>query len=573
MIILITQLVPTWREGDDYGRVPSNTFENLNYNEMKNVHKYKFLTILTLFVLFSFYGKAQNINNFSTDLPLIIINTQGKTIVDEPKITGSMKIVANNSGVNRFTDSGNEYNGHIGIELRGRSSQHYPQKPYLFETRDASGKNLNVSILGMPEENDWILLSNYNDKSFMRNILGYMLFEQLGNYAPRARLVDVIVNNEYQGIYILTEKIKRDKNRVNIAKLKKDDIEGEELTGGYIFKIDYWNSSDSWQSPYSPINHSNYKIHFVYHYPDWDDLVTQQKNYLQNYVTSFEQALYSTHFKNENSGYPNYIDVKSFIDYFFVSEISRNNDGYKKSRYFYKDKNGKITAGPVWDFDWAWKNINECYIFKATDGSGWAYKINNCNPDVNSPGWMTRLFYDSDLKNRINCDYFDLRTNVLSDDNIYGIIDSLYNVVKNAQVQHFQKWKILGKNVGTPEIGNQPTTYLGEVEKLKDWISVRLNWLDNNMIGNCSTVGTRVFADKVETKIYPNPASTQLNVLSNEYITELRIYDITGNAIVVQSGLSTKLAHINVSSLVPGIYIAKVIGNNGKIFSEKIVIK
>jgi hypothetical protein len=186
---------------------------------------------------------------------------------------------------------------------------------------------------------------------------------------------------------------------------------------------------------------------------------------------------------------------------------------------------------------------------------------------------MTRLFYDSDLKNRINCDYFDLRTNVLSDDNIYGIIDSLYNVVKNAQVQHFQKWKILGKNVGTPEIGNQPTTYLGEVEKLKDWISVRLNWLDNNMIGNCSTVGTRVFADKVETKIYPNPASTQLNVLSNEYITELRIYDITGNAIVVQSGLSTKLAHINVSSLVPGIYIAKVIGNNGKIFSEKIVIK
>jgi hypothetical protein len=573
MEIIRTQLVPTWRERDDYGRVPSNTFENKHYNEMKNVHKYKFLTILTLFILFSFYGKAQNINNFSTDLPLIIINTQGKTIVDEPKITGSMKIVANNSGVNRFTDSGNEYNGHIGIELRGRSSQHYPQKPYLFETRDASGKNLNVSILGMPEENDWILLSNYNDKSFMRNILGYMLFEQLGNYAPRARLVDVIVNNEYQGIYILTEKIKRDKNRVNIAKLKKDDIEGEELTGGYIFKIDYWNSSDSWQSPYSPINHSNYKIHFVYHYPDWDDLVTQQKNYLQNYVTSFEQALYSTHFKNENSGYPNYIDVKSFIDYFFVSEISRNNDGYKKSRYFYKDKNGKITAGPVWDFDWAWKNINECYIFKATDGSGWAYKINNCNPDVNSPGWMTRLFYDSDLKNRINCDYFDLRTNVLSDDNIYGIIDSLYNVVKNAQVQHFQKWKILGKNVGTPEIGNQPTTYLGEVEKLKDWISVRLNWLDNNMIGNCSTVGTRVFADKVETKIYPNPASTQLNVLSNEYITELRIYDITGNAIVVQSGLSTKLAHINVSSLVPGIYIAKVIGNNGKIFSEKIVIK
>ncbi|NQU53174.1 MAG: CotH kinase family protein [Bacteroidetes bacterium] len=540
---------------------------------MANISKIYSVLFLSCFVLFSTFSRGQNVNTFSTELPLVIINTQGQTIVNDPKVNGNMKIISNTNGLNHFTDNANEYNGYIGIELRGSSSQNYPQKPFLFETRDATGSNLNVSLLGMPEENDWILLSNYNDKSFMRNILGYTLFQRLGHYAPRARLVDVIVNNQYQGIYILTEKIKRDKNRVDIAKLKEEDIAGEELTGGYIFKIDYWNNNDSWESPYSPINHPDFKVHFVYHDPDWDELVNQQKNYIKNYVTSFEQALYSANYKDAVQGYPNYIDVKSFIDYFLVSEISRNNDGFKKSRYFHKDKNGKIVAGPVWDFDWAWKNINECYIFKATDGSGWAYKVNNCNPGVKSPGWMTRLFYDDTFKNQVNCDYFDLRSNILSDDNIYGIIDSLYNVVKNPQVKHFQKWDVLGRNVGAPEVGAQATTYEGEVEKLQDWISVRLNWLDNNMLGECSTVSTRILADQVQYQIYPNPASTQLNILSNKYIIEFQIFDLTGKTIVRNSSLNTKLLHVDVTGFMPGMYIAKVFDNNGNVFSEKIIIR
>lgn len=540
---------------------------------MKFIQYIHLVSFIVLLATVCSRSAAQSINSFSTDLPLIIIDTEGRTIVDDSKVKAKMKIIANTNAVNKFTDLPNDYNGYIGIELRGSSSINYPQKPYLFETRTAAGENMNFPVLGLPEENDWLLISNYNDKSLMRNILAYQLFEKSGNYAPRTKLVDVVLNNVYQGIYILTEKIKQDSNRVNIAKLKSSDISGEEVTGGYIFKIDYWDNNNSWQSPYSPFGYPEYKIHFVYYDPDWDELVTQQKTYISNYVTSFERALYSTGFKDETQGYPKYIDVESFIDYFIVNEVARNNDGFKKSQYFHKDKNGKIVAGPVWDFDWAWKNIDECYIFSATDGSGWAYKVNACNPDVKSPGWMERLFQDEKFKNNVNCTYFEARAGYLSNEAVLSVIDSLYNVVKNAQVKHFQKWQTLGVNVGAPEVDQQPATYSGEVDKLKNWIIKRLSWLDKNMPGKCSSVGVSEIAENNGFNIYPNPATSQINVTSRNEIAYVKIYDLTGRVLYINSVVNSGSLQIDVSEFNRGMVILSLYDKNGNHYSEKVVVK
>lgn len=529
--------------------------------------------VIFLLLTLNFTGKTQSITNFTTDLPLIIINTDGKTIVDDPKIQAKMKIINNQGAVNKYTDTPNDFNGNIGIELRGASSIGYPQKPYLFETRDAAGENLDFPLLGLPAEKDWILLSNYNDKSLMRNVLAYQLFEKAGNYAPRAKLVDVIINNNYQGIYVLTEKIKQDSNRVNIAKLKSKDLSGEDVTGGYIFKIDYWDNSNSWQSPFSPIGHPSFKIHYVYDDPDWEDLVQQQKSYISNYVTSFESVLYGPGFANETLGYSKYIDVNSFIDYFIVNEVARNNDGFKKSQYFHKDKNGKIVAGPVWDFDWAWKNIDECFIFRAVDGSGWAYKINDCNPDVYSPAWLEKLFQDEKFKNDVNCRYFQARETYLSNDAIFTAIDSLYNLVKNAQVKHFQKWQILGINVGAPEVDQQPVTYLGEVDKLKNWITKRLIWLDINMPGKCSSTGINEIAGGIELKIYPNPAHSVVNVVSGNEIATLRISDITGKTLFFNPAVNSSSTQIDVSSFTRGMLIMNLFDIDGNSISGKILLK
>jgi hypothetical protein len=166
-----------------------------------------------------------------------------------------------------------------------------------------------------------------------------------------------------------------------------------------------------------------------------------------------------------------------------------------------------------------------------------------------------------------------MRSNVLSNENIFNLIDSTYNVVKNEQQKHFDKWNTLGRNVGAPEVDAQPTTYLGEVEKLKNWISTRLNWLDENMIGTCSTVNTFDIANNFKIKIYPNPAINFLSVLCNENVEKLRLTDLTGKIILEQRNIHSELIKLDVSTIPAGIYFTSIQTENGRISNQKIIIQ
>ena len=169
--------------------------------------------------------------------------------------------------LNSVTDIPNDFNGNITIESRGAYSQSLPQKPYKITTVDTESAELNVSLLGMPEEHDWNLIANYNDKVFMRNKLAYQVFTDMGHYAARNQYCEVVVNGIYQGIYLLMESIKRDNNRVDIAKLETTENTGIDLTGGYILKNDYWTTENSWQTQFQPIDHPELDVHLVYDYP------------------------------------------------------------------------------------------------------------------------------------------------------------------------------------------------------------------------------------------------------------------------------------------------------------------
>lgn len=525
----------------------------------------------------------------SSNLPIVIIDTHYQTIPDEPKIPGLMKIICNDPPrMNHVTDPANIYDGYIGIEIRGSFSASLPQKPYGIETRDSLGNNLNVPIMNMPAENDWILIANYNDKTFMRNTLAFDLFASMGHYQPHTRLCEVIVNNEYQGIYVFTEKIKRDKNRVAISKLTAADTSGDDLTGGYIIKIDNSDGSDGWQSTDQALDRPGAYPYWVYSYPKPEDITNQQKQYIQGLVKTIDTTLASSRYADPVKGYRKYFDVSSFIDYFIVGEVSRNVDTYKKSAFFYKDKeskDGRLHAGPVWDFDWAWKNIGECVV-NATDGSGWTYQISSiCRSSPVPPGWMVKLLQDPAFANELHTRYSLLRKTILSENYFNHYIDSIHTLVNEAQVRHYQQWPILGIDVGTPEVDAQPTTFSGEMTKFKNWISTRLTWLDANMPGkDIPTSVPNTVATPEEFALmqnYPNPFNPRTTItysLSRGSTITLKVYDLMGREVAVLVNNEKKTAgtyevSFDAANLSSGIYFYKLQTESTMVIKKMVLIK
>ena len=518
----------------------------------------------------------------SSELPIVIINTLQQTIIENTKINCQMDIKYNGpSNITYMTDSSNIYNGNIGIEIRGASSAGYPQSPYGIETRDSVGSNNNISILGMPAENDWVLLSNYNDRSLIRNAIAFKLFKDMGNYSVKANLCEVVIDSSYKGIYLLAEKIKRDNNRIAISKLTATDTTGDDLTGGYILQQNYWNSSNSFQSNYSPIDHPGFDVHFVYEYPKASVILPQQKTYIASYIDSLETALYSPNFANTNTGYRKFLDIKSFIDYFLVNELSRNADGFKKSVFYNKNKysnGGKLNAGPVWDFDWAWKNLEICSIYNNSNGSGWAHHNNDCPTDNYSTGWYIRLLQDSTFNNELRCTYENYRQTILDTTYIFTYIDSIKNLVQNAQVRHFQKWPILGMSGPAPEIDAIAITYNAELDTLKSWISLRLQWLDLNIPGTCSNTSASTIIKSDGIKCYPNPSNDIFNIefkSSTKQNINLRVNNLLGEVIFSESlkdfnGDFSRI--VDLSQYPNAIYILQLITKDGMI-NKKLVLE
>ncbi|MEO5643490.1 MAG: CotH kinase family protein [Bacteroidia bacterium] len=514
----------------------------------------------------------------SSNMPIVVINTNNQTIMQTGKITADMGIIYNGTGVrNYMTDPFNNYNGKIGIEIRGNYSASLPQLPYEFETRDINGNNLDTSLIEMPSEHDWCLIAMYNDKSFMRNLLSYNSFTDMGHWGPRNELCEVVLNGEYKGVYELTETIKRDNNRVDIAKLDPNETTWPNVSGGYILKTDYWDNSNSWLLNYSPVDHPTFDVHLVYYYPKYNVIVPQQKTYIQTFVNDYETALYGPNFMDTVNGYRKYISTRSFIDYFIINELSRNVDGFKKSCYFHKEKDnangtiGKLKAGPVWDFDWAWKDIWDCSIFQATDGSGWAYHINDCSPDINGTGWYVRLLQDSSFANELNCRWTELRATIFDTTTLFHYMDSIALYSNEAQARHYAYWGHMGAATGTPEVNPPAQSYQEEVDNLKAWIRRRIIWMDANMPGNSNSCNlTGIAAPQHSNSFvtaYPNPFESEIQLsfmLAQPEEVQIELINALGQVVQpVQyeqhSGGGTQVFTFHAASDLPaGIYLLRV---------------
>ena len=416
---------------------------------------------------------AVDVNYTESNLPIISINTFGENIPDEPRINAQMGIINNNSGTNNIEDDFNDYNGRITIEKRGNSSQEQEKPPYRFETIDDNGENNNVKLLGLPEENDWILYAPWSDKSLMRNVLIYSLSNDMGRYAPRSEFVELYLNNEYRGVYVLMEKIKRDKNRVAISSLDPNSNFGDNLTGGYILKFDWAETGDNNGGFFSLIDGMRYN----YHYPKPDEISSEQESYIQSYINSYENIMNSNKYNSEQ-GYSKFIDIGSFVDFIILQEISRNVDAYGLSTYIYKDKesiNNMLTAGPIWDFNHGFGN---CDYYKAWETDGWNISYTYEDMDQRAFWWL-KLWNDDNFKEMVKDRYKVLRRSILSTTNINTKVDQYVSELGNSVNKNFTKWPILGEYIWpNKEVFD---TYQEEIIYLKSWINNRLTWMDSEL--------------------------------------------------------------------------------------------
>jgi len=418
-----------------------------------------------------------------TSLPVLVIDTGGQAIPDEPKITATLHVFDSETGdVNRPALSGADLTTAIAIERRGFSSQTFPKASWSFETRDENNEDEDVALLGLPEEEDWVLYGPWMDRSLIRNVLGYELWGALGWYAPGTRFCEVYLVDDpalspaesYVGLYVLTEKIKRDRNRLNITKLNPDDSAEPAITGGYVMEMHEPKRLDP-DEVRIPIA-GGFVITPVS--PNRNQITPAQVSWFENHITAFESALFGENFRDPVLGYAPFIDRDSFIEYMLLQEFFKNRDAFHSSTFLYKDRGGVIHMGPIWDL-----NIAMGYFsfqgLQSTDG----WLLNGGGGPIARSPWTARLLEDPAFARRYVERWRELRQGVLSTGSLNGRINAIAAQLETAQARQFIRWPSLGMTL-FPNInflmftGPHPDSFEGELRYLQDWLQERGGWMD-----------------------------------------------------------------------------------------------
>lgn len=408
-------------------------------------------------------------NGPESDLPVIVIDTNGELINADGKIPGTMYVF--DKETNKPGDTPDIVTP-IEVKYRGQSSLTFPKKQYSVTTVDIDGNNNNIPLLGLPEENDWILNGSYADKSLLRNYTAYEIFKETQPYTSETRFCEVYVNEtndidnpyNYMGILSLIEKIKIDKNRVDIEKLNPEDISGENLTGGYIVAQDKVKEGEE---------KINAKADFTYVSPSYENMTPEQIDYISTYVKDFSRSLFSNDYLNPNTGYKSYLDIESYANSLVVTEFFKAADGMDLSTYFYKPRGKKLISGPAWDFDLSMGNTD---FRTCTEPEGWY-----C---VSLDEYPRRIMTDPEAVTLFRNRWHELRDTTLSDDNIDRVLDEGLETIENALPRSLERWPAQwnGQFVWPNPSGDDYTySHEDEVEKLRDFLHDRAKWIDENV--------------------------------------------------------------------------------------------
>ena len=444
------------------------------------------------------------------DLPIVFVDTKGKCLDSKvtEKIPATMKVL--DGKMNNVADSAKGTRYDIGIKVRGQSSALFPKPGYGVEVRDEKGEGKDVSLFGLPPSDDWVFHGPYVDKSLMRNALAHWLFRQAGHYSPRSKHFDLYINGVYRGVYVLLEKIKRDKYRVDVSKLKETDISGEDVTGGYIWAFDKTGTNTGGAGS-GPIEKEGFStsdgLNVILHYPKKENIKSEQEAYLKKYLNDLEGL-----FKNgkNGQGYEKYVDMTSALDYVLHEEVTNNADSYWCSFFLHKpkdktDKNGvktegKVTLGPAWDFNLAMSNGTQPENGGGQGGQGgwnqgggmWGggfgggfgggmggftssgngWQIENSmksgqgmmgmGSSLKAPNWLLGMWKDSHYQSELKKRWAELRSGVWHTKTMDKYLDSMKTYLKSAADRNFKRWPNLGKSSGQGDNDPEPMKFCNQ---------------------------------------------------------------------------------------------------------------
>ncbi len=366
-----------------------------------------------------------------------------------------------------------------GLKIRGSSSAGYPKHPYRLETwRADADLDTDVVLLGMPEEADWVLGAPLDfDRALMRDPLMFALSNAIGRTASRTEFAELFVAelgetvgmDDYVGVYVFTERIERDADRVAITPLLPTDLAEPEVTGGYIFKEDRLGPGESGFTAGTAGGRLDFQQPFVFVDPNEDELAGEQKTYLSSVLDDLGWALASPDFTNPNTGhhYADLIDVDAWIDHHILNVLSKNPDSFRLSGFFTKDREGPIAAGPLWDFD---RTMGCASDSRAANPTWWdaSNETSDCTY-VFDHGFWRGLFADPAFRDAYFARWRVLLDTSLSVATIDLVIDGMAAQLTEAAVRNYAAW---------PAYPPRGPDHAAEVATLKTWLHTRHAWID-----------------------------------------------------------------------------------------------
>lgn len=380
---------------------------------------------------------------FCSHLPLVILDTREQTLSQVEEVVASLKVIDQDGGHNHL-DSQPAFTTDTLIKIRGNSSTRFDKKQYrLTFVDDTPEQNQrNIQVMGMSRDAEWVLNGPFLDKTALRNYLMYNIAGELMDWAPNLRYCEVFMDGQYQGLYLMIEAVKVEEDRVDITRA----MEGSPSTGYLV------NRERAGDTAFALNNFATYAGKTLNElgiaYPGTKTRTETYAEYVRQDIGRFEKALYSLDYDTPGKSYEEYIDVESFIDYYLLNEFALNVDGGGLSTYAHKDVRGKLVMGPVWDFNNSFDNY-EYYTLDMDE----FYMVDK--------SWYVMLFRDEDFVEKTIARYHLLRQGILSDTNLYAIMDETIAFLGPAIVRNDAVW---GYSYGDGWLDNfdmkaQPLTY------------------------------------------------------------------------------------------------------------------